>query len=61
MLKVYVKDYGWRGSTVVIAESREEAVEMMRGTYNFDKDLKAEDLEEYEITPGVVWEDLGDT
>lgn len=61
MLKIYIKDYGWRGSTIVVAESREDALEMMRGTYNFDADLKAEDLEENEIVSGVVWEDLGDT
>lgn len=61
MLKIYAKDCGWRGSILVVAESKESAFEMMKDTYNFDRNSKPEDLEEIEIAPGVIWVDLGDT
>lgn len=53
-MKIYMQDNHWEGCIVVVANSKEEAYEMMKKEYNFDSNSKPEDLDEYEICHGLV-------
>lgn len=57
MLKLYLQDYGVYGCTIVAAENQEQAREMLQGTYNYDSD---KEIEEIEVVPGIILENLGD-
>ncbi len=57
MLKLYVIDYGWAGVSVVVADSLENAKVFFRETLNYDeRDI----IEETDIKPGIVSENMGD-
>lgn len=56
-MKLYIQDCGWRGSIIVIANSKEEARELMKDAYNYEPDNS---IEEEEIRHGFVYVDLGD-
>lgn len=59
-MKIYVQENGWTGCIVVIANSRQEALEMMSDELNFDNRCKPEDLLEFEIQHGWKYCNLGD-
>lgn len=56
-MKLYIQDCSWRGSIIVIANSQEEARELMKDAYNYEPD---NDIEEDEIRHGFVYVNLGD-
>ena len=58
-MKIYRQDNGWRGSVVVIADSKEEAIKMMKKKKVFDYETE-EEIEEYEIVSGLILVDYGD-
>lgn len=55
-----MQDNYWQGCIVAVANSKEEAYELMKDQYNFDEKSKPEDLDEFEIVPGLVLTCLGD-
>ena len=57
MLEIYVMDLGSAGNIMVIAESETEARELMKGQYNYDKDVG---LTVLPLQKGLVWCNLGD-
>lgn len=56
-MKLFIQDCGWRGSIIVIANSQEEARQLMKGAYNYEPDGN---IEEEEIEHGFVYINLGD-
>ena len=62
-MKIYIKDCGFRGSIVVIANSKVEAIEVMKTCDNYIEESPsgAGGIEEKEIVNGLVHCDLGDS
>lgn len=56
-MKIYIADFGWAGSIVVIADTEEEARGYMVGCPNYHADCE---LEVQEIAKGCVSCNLGD-
>jgi hypothetical protein len=61
-MKLYHIDQGWRGAVTVAAETREEALEKLRGFnwLHLSEQTREIDLEEYEITPDLQIISVGD-
>lgn len=57
MLKIYSQDHRWAGCIVVVAESEEEARDLMQDYHNYDA---ATPIEEHEIKKGFVFWNYGD-
>jgi hypothetical protein len=57
LMKIYTQDCSWCGSIVVVAENKEQAIELMKPCCNFDQDLP---VEEHEIISGFVFCNVGD-
>lgn len=58
-MNIYRQSNGWRGSVIVVADSKEEAIKMMKKEKVFDEETE-EEIEEYEIVPGLILVDYGD-
>lgn len=63
-LKIYAVDLGWRGSIIVVAESMDEAREIMEKEANYKEfhegtDEK-EEITEHKIVKGFKWTEHGD-
>lgn len=56
-MKVYVADFGWAGSIVVIATSEEEARNMMKDQCNYEDGCV---ITVKDIAPGLVHANYGD-
>lgn len=56
-MKIYTQDHGVYGSILVIAENLEAATQLISNSYNYDP---KEEIEEYDIVNGFVYENLGD-
>jgi hypothetical protein len=56
-MKIYVQDHGCAGALVAIAETEEEAREMMKDEYTYSSD---QELEVKEIQKGMVIANYGD-
>lgn len=65
-MKIYTWERGWRGSSVVVANSKEEAAEYLLANttviydVDFDKQTLLAVLVEHEITVGFIHDDFGD-
>ncbi len=60
-MKLYTMDFGWAGMIAVVANSKEEAITLMRGNHpDANDDLNKEQIEERDIVPGLVISNLGD-
>ena len=63
-LKVYTCDFGWMGSIVVIARTKEAAHKLMEGHENYDCKVVCgvkPELKEFALEAGFVHCDYGDT
>ena len=59
VLHIWTLGLGWRGCVIVVAKTREQAKDKMRGYYNVEeKDLKH--IEHHEINEDFEYCDLGD-
>lgn len=56
-MKIYFQDNNWRGCIVVVAESEEDAIRMMKGTGAY---LSSKPIESVDIDPGIIVDNLGD-
>ena len=56
-MKMYIQDCGWRGSILVVANSEEQAREMMADEYNYEPNRS---VVEEEIKLGFIFSNLGD-
>ena len=61
-MKIYAYDRSWAGMSVVVANSPEEAVQMLKVFHEsgHKHPLTVEDLTEYEITHGLIIDNSGD-
>lgn len=60
-MKLYILDRGYMGATITVANSREEALEQVKGLPDlFGVKLTPGSFQEYEIVPGFVTETTGD-
>jgi hypothetical protein len=57
-MKIYSQDNGWAGCIIVIETSMENAIERMKGYYNFDPKCL---IEEHPIEVGFEYCCLGDS
>lgn len=63
MLKLYSVDFTWGGGVVIVAESPENALEMLQENPPFNRcaeEFHSDDIQEYQITKGQVINFLGD-
>ena len=63
-LKVYTCDFGWMGSIVVIARTKEAAHKLMEGHENYDCKVVCgvkPELKEFALEAGFIHCDYGDT
>jgi hypothetical protein len=56
-MKLYIQDCSWAGSIVVVANSEEEARELMRGEENYEE---WRSVVEEEIRVGFIFSNYGD-
>ena len=62
-LMIYVCDFGWMGSIVVIAKSKEDARKLMESCENYRSKVRNGELpeiEEFALVDGFIHCDTGD-
>lgn len=60
MLKIYSIDGSWRGGSIYVCESKEEAMEFFKTNYCWTDMHTIDSIEEHEIVPRLSIEFVGD-